>query len=114
MVAGRLGKLVDDRLVDREPVADPDLLPDKLRKICQPLDLDHPFSFFGIGAAPGAVLILVSADYGSRSAAATDALYQDRPVDLWRRPGARSHRRGGRCRLARPCRQRFDGARAVR
>ena len=58
MVAGCLGEFVDDRLVDGEPVADPDLLADKLGEIGRPLDLDHLFPLFGIGAAPAAVFFL--------------------------------------------------------
>ena len=50
MIAGCFGEFVDDRLIDREPIADADLLADKLREIRRPLDLDHIFSLFDIGA----------------------------------------------------------------
>jgi hypothetical protein len=51
MVAGRLGEFVDDRLVDGEPVADPDLLADILGEIRRPLDLYHALFLSGMCAA---------------------------------------------------------------
>src|SRR5215469_7382279 len=45
VVAGRLGKFVDDRLIDGEPVADADFLADILREIRRPLEFDHSPSF---------------------------------------------------------------------
>src|SRR5437870_11623768 len=49
-----------------------------------------------------------------RVIAAADALHQDGPVDLRRRPRAGAPRRRGRNRRARPRRQRDDGARHCR
>jgi hypothetical protein len=48
MVAGRIGEFVDDRLIDRKPIADPDFLADILSEVCRPFEFNHPLSLLAL------------------------------------------------------------------